>query len=78
MEVSVHEAKTQLSKLLDLVRDGQEVIIHRHGKRIARIISAPSGPQSPWGAMRGEFEVAEGWDRPFTDGEAEAFWTGKW
>ena len=78
MEVSVHEAKTQLSKLLDLVQDGQEVIIHRHGKRIARIISTPSSPQSPFGAMRGEFEMAEGWDRPLTDDEAEAFWAGKW
>jgi antitoxin (DNA-binding transcriptional repressor) of toxin-antitoxin stability system len=31
MQVSVYEAKTQLSRLLDLIQDGEEVIIHRHG-----------------------------------------------
>ena len=32
MHVSVHGAKTQLSKLLDLVEDGEEVVIERHGR----------------------------------------------
>jgi prevent-host-death family protein len=32
MNVSVHGAKTQLSKLLDLVEDGESVVIERHGR----------------------------------------------
>jgi prevent-host-death family protein len=77
IEVSVHEAKTQLSHLLDLVQDGEEVRIHRHGKPIARLAAATAATQSPFGAMRGEFELPEGWDRPFTADEADAFWAGK-
>ena len=77
IEVSVHEAKTQLSHLLDLVQDGEEVLIHRHGKPVARLAAATATTQSPFGAMRGEFELPEGWDRPFTAHEADAFWAGK-
>jgi prevent-host-death family protein len=78
MQVSVHEAKTQLSRLLDLVEDGEEVIIRRHGKPVARIVPVPRVAESPFGAMRGEFEMAEGWDQPLTGEEVEEFWEGKW
>jgi prevent-host-death family protein len=74
----VHEAKTQLSRLLDLIQDGEEVIIHRHGKPIARLTSVHQPDHSPFGAMRGEFQMQEGWERPLTDEESDAFWEGKW
>jgi prevent-host-death family protein len=35
--VSLTEAKAKLSELLDLVERGEEIIIVRHGKRIARL-----------------------------------------
>lgn len=78
MHVSVHEAKTQLSRLLDLVQDGEEVVILRHGKPIARLTPVHQPSDSPFGAMRGEFQMKEGWERPLTDEEADAFWEGKW
>ena len=78
MQVSVHEAKTQLSHLLDLVQDGEEVIIHGHGKPIARLVALAPAGKSPFGAMQGEFELPEGWDRPLSAGESEAFWDGMW
>ncbi len=78
MQVSVHEAKTQLSRLLDLIQDGEEVIIHRHGKPVARLAPVRQAGRSPFGAMRGEFQMKEGWERPLTDEEADAFWEGKW
>lgn len=78
IEVSVHEAKTQLSRLLTLVEDGEEVVIHRHGKPVARLAALASPQPVPFGAMRGEFEMKEGWDCPLTDEEADAFWEGKW
>lgn len=58
MNVSVHGAKTQLSKLLDLV------LPRRQGK-------------AALGAMRDQFTMSEGWERPLTDEEAEAFWGGR-
>jgi prevent-host-death family protein len=78
MQVSVQEAKTQLSRLLDLIQDGEEVIIHRHGKPIARLVALAATKQSRLGAMRGEFELPNGWDQPLSDEEADAFWEGKW
>jgi prevent-host-death family protein len=74
MNVSVHGAKTQLSKLLDLVEDGESVVIERHGRAVAQLVPVRKHHASPIGAMRGQFEMAEGWERALTDEEAEAFW----
>jgi prevent-host-death family protein len=77
MNVSVHGAKTQLSKLLDLVEDGESVIIERHGRPVAQLVRVRKRRPSPLGAMRGQFTMAEGWERALTDDEAEAFWGGR-
>jgi prevent-host-death family protein len=77
MHVSVHAAKTQLSKLLDLVEDGEEVVIQRHGRAIAQLVPVRQSRASALGAMRGEFTMVEGWERALTDEEAEAFWSGR-
>ena len=77
MDVSVHEAKTRLSKLLDLVEDGEHVVIRRHGRAVAHLVSARKMKTSPLGAMRGEFEMADGWERALSDEEADAFWSGR-
>ena len=77
MDVSVHAAKTQLSKLLDLVEDGEAVVIKRHGKAVAQLVPVRRPRPSALGAMRGEFEMTEGWEQALTDEEAEAFWTGR-
>lgn len=77
MDVSVHAAKTQLSKLLDLVEDGEEVVIKRHGRAVAQLVPVRRSRRSPLGAMRGEFEMIEGWEKPLTDEETEAFWGGR-
>ena len=49
MEVNIHEAKTHLSRLLEKVLTGEEVIIAKHGKAIARIIALeePKRPRIP-------------------------------
>jgi prevent-host-death family protein len=39
-EVGAFEAKNTLGRLLDLVEQGEEVIITRHGKRVARLVPA--------------------------------------
>jgi prevent-host-death family protein len=77
MDVSVHEAKTQLSKLLDLIEDGEEVVIKRHGRAVAQLVSVRRGRRAPLGAMRGEFAMTDGWERALSDEEAEAFWDGR-
>ncbi|OUM01938.1 type II toxin-antitoxin system Phd/YefM family antitoxin [Variovorax sp. JS1663] len=39
--VSVHQAKDRFSALLQAVENGEEVVITRHGKKIARIVHDP-------------------------------------
>jgi prevent-host-death family protein len=66
--VNVHEAKTQLSKLLDRVAAGEEVVIARHGKPVARLapLEAEPPPRQP-GALRGQIWIADN----FGDFDAE-------
>jgi prevent-host-death family protein len=77
MTVSVHEAKTQLSKLLDLLEQGEDIVILRHGKPVAHLVRAKSAAKPQFGAMRGEIEWQEGWEQPMTPEEADAFWEGR-
>lgn len=76
MNVSVHGAKTQLSKLLDLVEDGEHVVIERHGRPVAQLVPVRRRRVSALGAMRGEFTMTDGWERALSDEEAEAFDAG--
>lgn len=41
MQVNVHEAKTQLSKLIEAVLNGEEVVIARDGKPAVRLVAVP-------------------------------------
>jgi prevent-host-death family protein len=46
--VNVHEAKTHLSRLLERVAAGEEVVIARAGRPVARLVPInPMGPRKP-------------------------------
>ena len=53
------------------------MVIERHGRPIAQLVPVRKRRPSALGAMRGQFTMAEGWERAFTDEEAEAFWKGR-
>ena len=71
--VNVHQAKTQLSKLLDQLLDGEEVVIARHGKPVARLspMSADLPPRRP-GALKGKIWIADQFDE-FDEGLQDLF-----
>lgn len=46
--VYVHEAKTKLSKLLATVEAGEEVLIARRGKPVARLVKYERPERAPW------------------------------
>ena len=71
--VGVHEAKTQLSRLLRLVDAGQEVEIMRNGAPVARLIPASSGGKRGFGTDRGRFAVPEDFDAPLPAAVVESF-----
>lgn len=70
--VGVHEAKTQLSRLLRLVEAGQEVEIMRNGAPVARLVPADSGGRRSSGTDRGRFAVPEDFDAPLPAAVVEA------
>ena len=62
-QVNVHEAKTHLSKLLEAVESGEEVVIARAGKPVARLVpNRPERqPRKPgWG--KGKIKILDGFD----------------
>ncbi len=67
-EVNVHQAKTQLSQLLHRVEAGEEVIIARAGKPIARLVAVQAGSTDrPLGIDTGTVRVAPDFDAPLPE-----------
>lgn len=63
--VNIHEAKTHLSRLLEQVRLGEEVIIAKAGKPVARLVAVSEKPQQRVpGSARGQIWIAEDFDAP--------------
>ncbi len=79
MQVNVHEAKSQLSRLLELVEEGETVIIARHGEPVAELVPARRKAGFPFGIAREEPLVAAGdeWWQPMSDAEAEEWIEGR-
>jgi prevent-host-death family protein len=63
-EVGMHEAKTQLSKLVERVEAGEEIVITRRGEPAARLVPEKRGAgfASLAGAWRGQVKVADDFD----------------
>jgi len=56
--VNVHAAKTQLSKLLERAEAGEEIVIGRAGKPIAKLVPyVPDRPRRIFGALKGQIVV---------------------
>lgn len=53
MQVSVHAAKTNLSKLLEAVERGERVVIARHGVPAAELVPVPAS-QVKFGSLKGK------------------------
>ena len=72
MIVNVHEAKTQLSRLLDQAHAGQEIILAKGGKPWARLVPLLAEPvrRQP-GRLQGK--VDEGFFDPLPDEELDAW-----
>ena len=70
---NISEAKAELSALIDAVQKGNEVIIAKAGKPVARLIAfrGPAQPRTP-GSMAGEIWIAPDFDT-LPDDMAEAF-----
>ena len=63
--VNIHEAKTHLSRLVERVEAGEEVVIARAGRPVARLVPyrGRREPRRP-GLLRGQIRLADDWDSP--------------
>jgi prevent-host-death family protein len=66
--VNIHEAKTHLSRLLKRVAAGEDVVIAKAGRPVARLVSiAPLAGDRVLGSAKGKFIVPEDFDAPLPE-----------
>jgi prevent-host-death family protein len=66
--VNIHEAKTHLSRLIEDASGGQEVVIAKAGKPVARLVAARRvRAQRKLGVLAGKFAVPADFDSPLPD-----------
>ena len=73
--VNVHQAKTQLSRLLAQVEAGEEVVIARRGQPVARLVRCKARGKRRFGAMKGQIVVDDSILDPLPEEELAA-WEG--
>ncbi len=71
--VNVHQAKTQLSRLLAQVERGEEVVIARNGEPVARLVSCRTPAKREFGALRGQIRIDDRFFEPLPEEELAAW-----
>ena len=72
--VNIHEAKTHFSRLVERASKGEEIIIARAGRPLARLmpLASPTGPRRP-GLLKGRIRISKNFDAPLPRNIARAF-----
>lgn len=67
--VNIYEAKTKLSKLVDLAAGGTDIVIARAGKPVARLTSLTNKERRKYslGLLEGKGWIADDFDAPLPD-----------
>jgi prevent-host-death family protein len=72
--VNIHEAKTQLSRLVAQVEAGEEVILARNGKPAARLVPLAAAPAARvFGSMKGRAHAGDAFFAPLPEDELAAW-----
>ncbi|MDR5703950.1 MAG: type II toxin-antitoxin system Phd/YefM family antitoxin [Armatimonadota bacterium] len=77
-KVNIHEAKTHLSRLVEQASAGEEIVLAKAGKPVARLVPlvAPR-PRRKLGLLAGRFTVPDDFDAPLPEEVLEDFEGGK-
>ncbi len=79
LTVNIHDAKTQLSKLIERVENGEDVVIARAGKPVVRLtqLAVTEKPKKRrLGGLEGMYTIPEDFDTMF-DKEIEEMFYGE-
>jgi len=72
--VNIHDAKTQFSKLIEAVSQGERVIIAKAGKPVAELIAIGFVlPARKPGSLKGKIKIADDFDSPLPNEILDAF-----
>ena len=63
-QVNIYDAKTNLSKLIERVEAGEEIVIARSGRPVAHLVPVPRRPNRSPGSLRGAITIAPDFDAP--------------
>lgn len=64
-QINIHEAKTHLSRLVEEAAGGEDIIIAKAGKPVARLVALDQAPRSrSRGRLKGKIWIAEDFDAP--------------
>ncbi|ONG52586.1 antitoxin [Pseudoroseomonas deserti] len=77
--VNIHAAKTHLSRLVDAAAGGEEILIARAGRPVARLVAleAPAAaPKRRLGRLAGQFTVPADFDAPLPEAVLDGFERG--
>jgi prevent-host-death family protein len=69
---NVHDAKTNLSRLLERVAQGEEVIIAKSGRPVAKLVRISAEPRKP-GRLKGRIRISPDFDDPLPEEILAAF-----
>ena len=73
--VNIHDAKTQFSKLINQVLNGEEVVIARGGVPLVRLVPLKAEQsQRKGGQLRGMITIAEDFDAPLPEDTLNSFY----
>lgn len=73
MQVNIHAAKTNLSRLIEKAQTGEEIIIAKSGKPVARLTPFRASRKRVFGGAAGRIVFHKGWDAPMTAKELKEF-----
>ncbi len=65
--VNIHEAKSQLSRLIEAVVGGEEVVIAKAGTPLVRLVFVDQKPKLRFGLMKEKIKIAEDFDAPLPE-----------
>jgi len=71
--VTIHAAKTHLSRLVARAEAGEEIVIARGNKPVAKLVPIAAKPKRVFGALRGRFEIGPEFFEPLPPDELEAW-----
>ena len=76
--VSVHEAKTHLSRLIERVLAGEEIVVARNKEPVIKLVPAAPQKKKPLlGALKGQFTVDDSFFEPMSEEELALWYDGK-